>query len=155
MDRVNSILNNPKYRNYVEELDKLEKNRKFCRHNMDHYMSVARIAYIMVLENGLQYSKEVIYAIALLHDIGRVLEYNEGIPHDKGSIIIAKELLNEVSFTQEEKEMIYSAIEDHRGESRDKLSEIIYKSDKKSRECYRCDAKDECYWKVKNLEIEY
>lgn len=155
MKKVNSILNSLSYKAYLEELYKLEKDRKFCRHDMEHFMAVARITYIKVLEEKLNYSKEVIYAIALLHDIGRVLEYNEGIPHHEGSVILAKEILNDSDFTEEEKNTIYAAIEDHRGKGRDKLSELIYNGDKKSRECFRCNAKDECYWKVKNLEIEY
>ena len=84
MERVNKILYNEKYKELLNKLNKLEKERVFCKHNMEHFLDLARIAYIKVLEEGLNYNKEVIYAIALLHDIGRVFEYENGIPHDDG-----------------------------------------------------------------------
>ena len=69
MDKVNEILNNKDYKVYLEELSELEKERVFCNHTIEHFLDVSRIAYIRVLEEGLKYSKEVIYAIGLLHDI--------------------------------------------------------------------------------------
>ena len=74
MDKINEIFLNDKYVKLLNELNELEENRVFCKHGIEHFLDVARIAYIKVLENKLSYSKEVIYAIALLHDIGRVLE---------------------------------------------------------------------------------
>ena len=32
------------------------------------------------------YSKELIYAIALLHDIGRVMQYEKEFPHHNASV---------------------------------------------------------------------
>ena len=75
MNNLDIIINNPKYKEYLRKLEKFEKERIFCRHTLEHFLDVARISYIQVLENDMKYSKEVIYAIALLHDIGRVLEY--------------------------------------------------------------------------------
>lgn len=120
-------------------------------------MDVSRIAYIRVLEEGLKYSKEVIYAIGLLHDIGRVLEYKEEIPHHEGSVIIAKDILKETSFTKEEKDEILKGIENHRKDSGDELSRIIYESDKLSRNCFSCKAEKDCYWskEKKNFKIKY
>ena len=79
LEKVNAILNNRTYKEYLNKLAQLEKDRIFCNHNMEHFLDMARIAYIMVLEEGLLYSKEIIYAIGLLHDIGRVKQYEEGI----------------------------------------------------------------------------
>lgn len=158
MEKVNEILNDIRYKSYLKRLEDLEKDRKFCRHTMEHFLDVARIAYIKVLEDNLSFSKEVIYAIALLHDIGRVIEYEKGIPHHDGSAIIAKEILENSSFTKDEKESIVKAIEAHRkDDSMDKLSKIIYKSDKISRNCFNCKAIDECYWsdEKKNFDIKY
>ena len=146
MDNINKILHHPKYKSLLEELNELEKDREFCNHTLEHFLDVARIAYITVLEEGLNYSKDVIYSIALLHDIGRVLQYKEGIDHNKGSAIIAEELLEETSFNKEEKDQIIKAIKAHRKESEDELSRIIYKSDKLSRNCFNCKAYKECYW---------
>ena len=44
-------------------------------------MDVARIAYIENLEAQLGLEKEDIYIAALLHDLGRVDEYESGIGH--------------------------------------------------------------------------
>ena len=146
MENVNKILNHPKYKKLLVELNDLEKHREFCNHTLEHFLDVARISYITILEKGLNYSKEVVYTIALLHDIGRVLEYNNGIDHHKGSAIIAKDLLEETTFTKEEKELIIKAIKNHRKECEDELSKIIYKSDKLSRNCFNCKAYSKCYW---------
>lgn len=157
MEKVNAILNNPKYINYLKRLENYEVNRKFCKHNMKHFLDLARIAYIMVLEDNLNYSKEIIYAIGLLHDIGRVLEYEKDIPHHKGSVIIAKELLKDSEFKNEEIEKILEGIEFHRTDSLSCLGKIIYESDKLSRDCYNCEAVKECYWDKdkKNMNIRY
>ena len=157
MDKVNEILDNEDYKTYLKELNELEKEREFCNHTIEHFLDVSRIAYIRVLEEGLKYSKEVIYAIGLLHDIGRVLEYKEKIPHHEGSVIIAKDILKETRFTIEEKEEILKGIENHRKDSEDKLARIIYESDKLSRNCFSCKAEKECYWskEKKNFKIKY
>ena len=157
MENVNIILKHPKYKKLLEELNNLEKDRKFCNHTLEHFLDVARIAYIMVLEKKLNYSKEVIYSIALLHDIGRVLEYNNGVDHHEGSVIIAEEVLEYTSFNEEEKALIIKSIKEHRRENEDELSKIIYKSDKLSRNCFNCRAYNDCYWKEdkknKNIRI--
>ena len=146
MNNIDKILSNNKYKELLNKLEKIEEDRVFCRHNLEHFLDVARIAYIYVLENNLSYSKDIIYSIALLHDIGRVLEYEENIDHHKASVIIAKYILKETSFNIEEREMIIKAIDNHRKESNDELSKIIYKSDKLSRNCFNCKAIKECYW---------
>jgi len=147
LENVNIILKHPKYKALLEELNNLEKDRKFCNHTLEHFLDVARIAYIMVLEKRLDYNKEVIYTIALLHDIGRVLEYNNGVDHHIASAKIAEELLQFTSFNEEEKTLIIKSIKEHRRESEDGLSKIIYKSDKLSRNCFNCKAYKDCYWK--------
>lgn len=157
MDKINEILLSDKYKEILNTLEFLEKDRVFCKHNIEHFLDVARIAYIKVLEDRLDYSKEIIYAIALLHDIGRVLEYNEGIPHHEGSVILAKEILSETSYDDKEKEIIISAIENHRSIDDNVLNKIIYVSDKISRNCFSCKSEKECYWSTekKNLKIKY
>ncbi|PRR83408.1 HD domain-containing protein [Clostridium vincentii] len=157
MERVNQILENKNYRNYLKRLEDLEQEREFCKHTIEHFLDVARIAYIKVLEDNLNYSKEVIYAIALLHDIGKILEYEEGIPHHRGSVEISKEILKEIDFTEEEKASILTAIEEHREGSEKELSKLIYISDKLSRNCFNCRAEKKCYWSEdkKNFNIRY
>ena len=158
MKKVNEILSNEKYINYVNEIEEFEKDRKYCRHNMGHFLDMARIAYILVLEEGLNYSKEVIYGIGLLHDIGRAEEYKNHVDHDEAGVVIAEEILKQTSYTDDEKKIIINAIASH-GEknSEDKFMEIIYRSDKLSRNCFECKAEKSCYWskEKKNLEIKY
>ena len=82
MDRVNAILKHKTYRKYYDQIEKIEKDRIFCRHQMPHLLDVARIAYITNLERNLGYDREVIYAAAILHDIGKSFQYEERIPHE-------------------------------------------------------------------------
>jgi uncharacterized domain HDIG len=136
-----------------------EKDRIFCRHNIEHFMDVARIAYIMVLEKGLPINKEIIYAAALLHDIGRYMQYEIGIPHEKASADISQEILRVCGFNDVEIKEITEAILNHRkynGEP-DTFGGILYRSDKLSRACYSCSSKALCNWnsEKKNLKIEY
>ena len=78
MDRVNAILNHKTYRKYYDQIEKIEKDRIFCRHQMPHLLDVARIAYITNLERNLGYDREVIYAAAILHDIGKSFSMKSG-----------------------------------------------------------------------------
>lgn len=157
MEKVNQIYNNEKYRKLLKELEEIEKNREFCKHDLDHFLNFSRIAYIKALEEKIDISKEVIYAVGLLHDIGRVMEYKEGIEHHKASVEISNEILKETTYTEEEKRLICSLINSHRTVQKDKLFELIYASDKLSRECYRCKVEKECYWEEekKNMAIKY
>ena len=59
---------------------------------------------------------------------------------------------------EQEKEEILSAISQHRTDGSDNgLAMLLYKADKKSRNCFSCSAASECYWpsEKKNLTIEY
>lgn len=157
MERVNRILNNPIYREYLKKIERYEVDRIFCRHNIEHFLDVARIAYIMVLEQGLKISKEVIYAIALLHDVGRWIQYEKDIPHEQASAELSKELLDDSGFTTEEKKIILDGIISHRKADDDIINNIIYDSDKLSRKCFTCKASSLCNWseEEKNLNLTY
>lgn len=157
MKNIDIIMNNSMYTESLEKLKKYEENREFCNHTIEHFIDVARIVYIMVLEEDLKVSKEVIYAIGLLHDIGRVKQYEEGIHHDIASVDMSREILKETSFTEEEVKIILNGIANHRKESDNKLEEIIYRADKLSRQCFSCKAENECYWSKdkKNFKITY
>ncbi|SHI18626.1 uncharacterized protein SAMN02745229_01949 [Butyrivibrio fibrisolvens DSM 3071] len=159
LPRCQKIFEHPLYKKHFGNLQKLEADRIFCRHTFEHFMDVARIAYIMNLEKGLGISREIIYATALLHDIGRDEQYENGTPHDKASADISRCILPECGFNDDEIDLIIVAIMSHRGSGKlsDKmtLSEIIYIADKASRQCFMCKAQDECNWSMdkRNLEI--
>ena len=155
MKRVNSILFHPTYQVNFQEIQRLEKNRKFCGHTMEHFLSVARLSYLEVLTKGLTIDKEVIYAAALLHDIGRALEITQGMPHQEGSAIIAREILPECGFNEEEQATIIDVIIKHREEQEGDLATIFYLADKLSRNCFDCPVRGECNWPdaKKNMRI--
>lgn len=162
MDRVNAVREQPIYREYYEQLEKLEEKRCFCRHQMPHLLDVARIAYIRNLEGGMGFPKDVIYTAAILHDIGKSLQYEKKIPHEIAGAEIAERVLaglpGELSFTETEKKQILTAIKGHRRlrEDAEPLEQLLYESDKASRMCFSCPAEVQCDWskEKKNMEIK-
>lgn len=147
MDRISKILNHQLYKNAVSRLSEFEKDRIFCNHTMEHFIDVARIMYIMNLEENSNLNKELIYATALTHDLGRVKQYEDGIPHHIAGHDLITNILSDCDFTESEIKQMLSAIEHHRdGESENKLSVYLYKADKKSRNCFSCKASEECNW---------
>lgn len=157
MNNIDKILNDRLYKESLEKLKLYEKDREFCNHTIEHFMDVARIAYIMALEENIDVSKEIIYAIGLLHDIGRVKQYEDGIDHDLASVEMSKIILSKTEFDEEEINIILNGVAKHRSKSDNKLEEIIYKADKLSRQCFNCKAEKECYWskEKKNFKISY
>jgi len=160
MDRIDRILGNEKYRHYLELNKDAEKKRIFCRHDIGHFLDVARIGWILVMEKGLSIEKETVYAAALLHDIGRHLQYAKGIPHEKASAGLAPEILKECGFDDKEIDVIVEAIGKHRDKSaanEENLNGILYCADKASRACFVCEAEALCDWKQdkKNRKILY
>lgn len=148
MDRVNNILNDIAYNELITGIKHWENKREFCKHNMRHFLDVARIAYIMVLEREMNVKKDVIYAIGLLHDIGRGEQYEKKIPHEAASARLAPDILQRCGYTEEEIRIIISCILNHRNKENKEgtLEEIIYRADKLSRPCYSCKAEKKCDW---------
>lgn len=162
MDRVNAIWKHPLYQKYYARIEELEQNRVFCRHQMPHLLDVARIAYIRNLEDDMGFAKDVVYAAAVLHDIGKALQYEARIPHELAGVDIAEQILAdlpaEAAYTTDEKRMILTAIKGHRRlrEDPEPLEKLLYESDKASRICFACPAEAQCDWsrEKKNMEIK-
>lgn len=149
MELVNKIINNQLYQSYLKNIEELEKDRIYCRHNISHFMDVARIAYIKSMEMQVPIDKRLIYAAALLHDIGRYEQYVNHIPHELAGGIIGREILTQCGFGNEEVEIIIYAIVSHReikGDERMDLSGILYQADKLSRLCFSCKERKTCNW---------
>ena len=89
MERVNRILRNDRYIELAAQTDELEVDRIYCRHGMDHALDVARIATIMAADEGLAVKRDIIYAAALIHDIGRGQQYINGTEHELAGAAIA------------------------------------------------------------------
>lgn len=145
-DRINLILGNRRFIEYCKKNNRYEGNRRLCRHNLQHFLDVARIAYILNLEKGMNYNKDIVYAAALLHDIGRWRQYEEGVPHDISSAELARDILYDSGYSKDENELIINAVKCHRNEVAEdcSLNHSIYFGDKKSRNCFSCEASGEC-----------
>lgn len=160
MERINKILKHDLFNAYLEKNKEAEENRRFCRHDMGHFLDVARLAMIFNLQQDLSISEEMIYAAALLHDIGRWRQYEDGTPHEKASALLASEILSDCGFAEKERAEILSAISNHRNaEIREEptLDGILYRADKMSRSCFCCEMERECDWKgdKKNLRLRF
>ena len=149
MQRVNSICSHPLWKSCVSKIRDLEKERIFCCHGTSHFLDVARIAWIENLEKGLAISREMIYAAAMLHDIGRHLQYTEGISHEEASARLSETILEDCGFTGEERKEILQAIRLHRNPGtaeKNNLAGLLYRADKKSRACGFCEVRERCNW---------
>lgn len=157
MNRFNSILKDQKYNEYLHKTYEHEVDRRFCRHNLEHFLDVARIANLLVLEQNLKIHKEIIYTTAILHDIGRFKQYEDGTPHEKASWDLAEELLKKYDFSNDERDLIKEGILEHRNSASTGFGHVMYEADKRSRLCISCKACDDCNWsnEKKNLDIYY
>lgn len=159
MDRVNRILCSPRYLECVEKTRKWETDRIFCRHDMAHFLDVARLSWMENLEKGLGIEKELIYAAALLHDCGRFQQYEDGTPHELAGAKLAEGILSDCGFQEAEREEILQAIAGHRDKTlaqEESLRGILYRADKRSRACFACPSEKACSWpdSKKNLRLE-
>jgi len=125
-----------------------ERDRQFCKHDLSHALDVARIAYIINLEDGLDLPKEWIYAAALLHDLTKWQQHTEGIPHNESAMEPALQILLDCGFFDAEIAAILNAVFAHRRPSTDgtPFSHLLYRADKLSRACYACTASADCNW---------
>lgn len=160
MDRIDKILSHDLFIALLGQNNTAEKDRIFCRHNMVHFLDVARIGRIINADEGLGVDVELIYAAALLHDIGKHQQYAEGIPHELASARLAPGILADCGFDSRETDVIIDAIRGHRDErSADEknLKGILYRADKLSRACFCCPAEGACDWKdgKKNRKLRY
>lgn len=160
MERVNKILKSEAYLNHYKQIEAYEKTREYCKHDLGHFLDVARIAYSLYLEEADAISssvmqselvhetmKELIYATALLHDIGRLVQYEQGIGHEIASAQISPQILENCGFTSHEIPIIVDSILKHRAiESRPRQDLVgwIYRADKFSRPCFGCNKLEFC-----------
>lgn len=157
LHNTNTLYNHPTYQNLLCALERHERQRSYCRHDLAHFLDVARIATMMCSEATLEVSTDLIYTTALLHDIGRVEEHATGTPHHLAGVLLAKDLLVDLDFSDDEKATILGAIENHRLDTATGFSDTFRKADKASRPCFRCPSQETCHWPddKKNLTISY
>lgn len=160
MERIDNIVRNGLFLYHLKENKAAEADRCFCRHDMVHFLDVARIGMLMNLEEEYHIPGEQIYAAALLHDIGKHFQYENGTPHEQAGCEIAPEILKACGFSEEERTIICDAIRSHRdgnvaGER--SLRGLLYRADKASRPCYACEVSHLCKWsgRKKNTGVKY
>jgi len=90
---TNLLYQNRDFQTYLENNKTCEIKRQFCHHDLTHFLAVARIASIKTMEAGLNFSRDLIYTTALLHDIGRFVQYQDKTPHEIASHQLAIPLL--------------------------------------------------------------
>jgi len=142
MKRLNQILHDQEYRSLIERIETLETDRLFCKHDVAHFLDVARIAYILNLQEKLGYDMEIIYTAAVLHDIGRA-HHGE---HAPVSADMALPLLQKYGYSPEETALIINSIRSHGKSGSHPFDDLIFRADKRSRLCFRCHEQQECYW---------
>ncbi len=163
MPRVDAIWNSARYQHEYRRLEALEADRQFCRHDVRHLLDTARIMWALSLERELGLSRDLVYATALLHDIGKAEQYEHGEPHERAGARLAGEILDALPapqrFCDEERAAICTAIRGHRRLRSDatSLEELLYRADKASRPCFACApaVRGACVWsdEKKNLSI--
>lgn len=149
MEKVNQILKNALFKKKIEQIEENEKTREFCKHGLEHLLAVARISALLN-KNGLD--NEILYAISLLHDIGKS---ESVLNHEVIGEKIAKEILDKTTFSEREKEIILDGILNHKvGGS--EYSFLISEADTLSRNCFSCKMEKECKWEEnrKNKELK-
>ncbi|MGI6119072.1 MAG: HD domain-containing protein [Desulfosporosinus sp.] len=149
MARVNQLLQLEDYISYIEKIDEMERDRLFCKHGFEHGLNVAQIAYAYLLEKEeLSISKESVYAAALLHDIGRWVEYQTGEDHAEASARLALPLLEACNFRSDEIQVIIKGIREHRRHHEDNLTLLgaaLALADDWARDCRQCSVQAQCY----------
>lgn len=158
--RIKQILIHPVFLDSLEQLKQTEANRKFCGHGLPHLLDVARIGSLLIHQQELPIPLDWMYAAALLHDIGKYKQYQEGIPHETASAAMAPAILQDCGYGPAETETIIKAIRMHRrldGQAPGTLEYLLYQADKASRLCFQCAAQAECGWseEKKNKTIIY
>lgn len=148
MKTVTALLAHPDFRKRLAAIERKEATRRFCRHGLDHALDVARISWILALENGRPFDKETVYLAALLHDLGRS---EDDASHDAASVRLARILLADCGASAETVAAVCAAIGAHREKAAvdpasASLGQLLAFADKKSRLCWRCAARDDCHW---------
>lgn len=158
LEITNKILRCEKYIGLLSLIQRLEKDRPFCCHNIEHFLSVARITLIMCHEQGIEVDADIVYSAALLHDIGRADEYLNGTPHEEAGSLIASDILDNVKCNGSSKNRILKIIFNHRDTdgTANSVENIFSRADKKSRLCFCCPASEQCNWnpEKRNMNIE-
>ncbi len=157
MKRVKAILAHPLYQRHMQDIAKQESSRRFCRHDIEHCLSVARIMLLCAEREQRQLDPALLYAAALLHDIGRAACCAPGRQHAQAACTLAGEILPACGYRAEQTAQVLHAIRLHNDAtpSEEPLTLLLRFADHRSRNCFLCTARDDCHWPEteKNQEV--
>lgn len=128
MERINILWKQEDFQKLLLDLENKESDRIYCRHGREHIFAVARLMWIACLEEqkGEDIAKELVYAVAFLHDLGRC---SGGKNHAAESARIAGRLLPLCGYSEEETGLAQFAIWMHgQAEKTDGSREEIHRS---------------------------
>ena len=149
-ERWQRILENRSFLEAVQRIEQSEENRRFCKHDLGHFLDTARMMYLITLEQGLPFTKDLVYGAGLLHDIGRDPRSGGEGSHAQAGLPAARTILEECGYTEEETGEILQAVAAHSGNRGTvlpmNLAELLYYADKAGRRCFRCEVREDCYW---------
>ena len=100
---------------------------------------------------NLQEKKDQFYVTGLLHDIGRVAQYETGEHHSEAGMRIAKQLLSDIGYPSEWMSETLQIVGVHHGREEENaetgvMEYCIRRADHLSRNCFLCEAADSCKW---------
>jgi len=126
---------NPELKKYINDniFPQYEKNDK--GHGLLHILEVIRRSFALNQNLNLELDKNMIYAIASCHDLGKYL--NSDIHEKIAADIFIKDDNMKKFFSDEQRGIIKEAIEDHRSSKKDhprsKYGELISSADRNTR----------------------
>lgn len=168
------VLKHPIFLKFIKEIKDMENGRSYCHHELEHAVDVARLAWIYYLEDTLavdapnvtelhrkwessgvwtdeiETKKDLFYTAALLHDIGRGVQYQTGVHHSVSGLEPAKQILEDVEIPKDWEKQILDVIAEHADDNMDRLEKdleyYIAKADHDSRLCFACEVRESCKW---------
>lgn len=158
MKYTDRVLKHPIFEKFVKEIRQIENGRIYCHHELEHAVDVARLAWIYYLEDTLTndiQQKDLIYTCALLHDIGRVAQYETGVHHSISGVAPAMQILQDIEAPESWMKEILDVVSEHShgavSDNKKNLEYYITKADHDCRLCFSCEAKDSCKWTMDEM----
>ncbi len=164
MTRVNAIINHPEFQDWIVANNQAEYGSEYCRHGLEHGFDVARIAYELWLDHeGNPVAKDIVYAAALLHDIGYWSKFEEtdeeGLEEPETpfevAAVLAEEILLDAGYHPAVIEEIRKAIRNLDTGYGEGLSAILRRANELSRPCFLCPMRESCTKEPKTKRLEY
>ena len=102
--------------------------------------------------DNMQEKKDQFYVTGLLHDIGRVTQYETGEHHSVAGVRIAEKILTEIGYPSAWMRETLQIVGVHHGRKEAEgepytMEYYIRRADHLSRNCFCCEASDSCKWR--------